>query len=106
MQNAPREHSAILLTSTKLPPVFKTFVLSTFEWPLKTGLIVRRMLKFCVKQDIITLHGANNNGADQTAHMHRLVCAFIVGIKQSQVLSHCFLSVLLLYVPINSYGHG
>ena len=34
------EHSAILLTCIKLPFVFKTFVLSIFEWPLKTGLTV------------------------------------------------------------------
>ena len=34
MQNALMEHSALLLTCTKLPPVFKTFVLSIFEWPL------------------------------------------------------------------------
>ena len=40
MQNAPREHSAILLTFIKLPFVFKTFVLSIFEWPLKTGFTV------------------------------------------------------------------
>ena len=37
LQNAPREHSAILLTYIKLPFAFKTFVLSIFEWPLKTG---------------------------------------------------------------------
>ena len=35
MQNA-----AILLTCIKLPSVFKTFVLSIFEWPLKTGFTV------------------------------------------------------------------
>ena len=34
LQNAP------LLTCIKLPPVFMTFILSTFEWPLKTGLTV------------------------------------------------------------------
>ena len=38
--NAPREHSAILLAFFKLPFVFKTFVFSMFEWPLKTGFIV------------------------------------------------------------------
>ena len=38
--NAPREHSAILLTFIKLPFVFKTFILSVFEWLLKTGLPV------------------------------------------------------------------
>ena len=40
MQNAPVEHSAILSTCTKLPPVFKTFVLSIFEWQFKTGFTV------------------------------------------------------------------
>ena len=40
MQNAPREHSAILSTFIKLPFVFKTFDLSIFEWPLKTGFTV------------------------------------------------------------------
>ena len=34
------EHSAILSTFIKLPYVFKTFVLSIFEWPLKTGFTV------------------------------------------------------------------
>ena len=40
LQNAPIEHSAILSTFIKLPFVFKTFVLSIFEWPLKTGFTV------------------------------------------------------------------
>ena len=40
MQNAPKEHSAIFLTFIKLPIVFKTFVLSIFEWLLKTGFTV------------------------------------------------------------------
>ena len=35
-----REHSAILSTFIKLPFVIKIFVLSIFEWPLKTGLTV------------------------------------------------------------------
>ena len=38
MQNAP--HSAILLTFIKLSFVIKIFVLSIFEWPLKTGFTV------------------------------------------------------------------
>ena len=40
MLNALVEHSAILLTFIQLPFVIKTLVLSTFEWPLKTGFIV------------------------------------------------------------------
>ena len=34
------EHSAILLTFIKLPFSFKTFGLSIFKWPLKTGFTV------------------------------------------------------------------
>ena len=40
MQNAPREHSAILSTFIKLPFVCKAFGLSSSEWPLKTGFTV------------------------------------------------------------------
>ena len=39
-----REHSAIFSTFTKLPFVFKTFVLSIFEWPLKAGFTVLHSL--------------------------------------------------------------
>ena len=46
LQNAPREHSAILLTFIKLPFVFKTFVLSIFKWPLKTGFTVETPVIF------------------------------------------------------------
>ena len=35
------EHSAILSTFIKLPFVIKTFVLSIFDWPFKTGLTVQ-----------------------------------------------------------------
>ena len=34
------EHSAILSTFIKLPFSIKTFVLSIFKWPLKTGFTV------------------------------------------------------------------
>ena len=34
------EHSAILTAFVKQPLVIKIFVLSIFEWPLKTGLTV------------------------------------------------------------------
>ena len=41
-QKNPRvtSHSAILLTSIKLPFAIKIFVLSIFEWLLKTGFTV------------------------------------------------------------------
>ena len=38
---APMEHSAVLLTCIKLPHGLKTFVLSIFKWPLKTGFTVQ-----------------------------------------------------------------
>ena len=44
MQNALFEHSEILSTFIKLPFVFKTFVLSIFERPLKTGFTVLLIL--------------------------------------------------------------
>ena len=44
MQNAQREHSAILSTFIKLPFVVSTFVLSIFESPLKTGFTVQAKL--------------------------------------------------------------
>ena len=44
LQNAPREHSAKLSTFIKLPFVFKSFVLSIFEWPLETGFTVYRIM--------------------------------------------------------------
>ena len=40
LQNAQVEHSAILSSFIKLPFAFKTFVMSIFEWPLKTGFTV------------------------------------------------------------------
>ena len=40
LQNAPMEHSAVLLTCIWLLNGFQTFVLSIFEWPLKTGFTV------------------------------------------------------------------
>ena len=39
------EHSAILSTFIKLPFVIKIFVLSIFEWPLKTGFTVHNSFK-------------------------------------------------------------
>ena len=43
-----------LLTCIKLPSVFKTFVLSIFEWPLKTGLTVCKERKAQTKNRSLT----------------------------------------------------
>ena len=52
------EHSAILSTFIKLPFAIKTFVLSIFEWPLKTGLTlhVDIILVGVMEQEIHTYH--------------------------------------------------
>ena len=42
------EHFAILLTCIKLPHGFKTFVLSIFDWRLKTGFTVFNNVATCV----------------------------------------------------------
>ena len=44
-----RMHSAILSTCIELPHGFKTFVLSIFEWPLKTGytVVTSFLLSWC-----------------------------------------------------------
>ena len=41
------EHSAIVLTFIKVPFVIKTFVLSIFEWPFKTGFTVQGVFLPC-----------------------------------------------------------
>ena len=41
---SPLDHSATLLTGIKRLSVFKTFVLSIFEWPLKTGFTVYELI--------------------------------------------------------------
>ena len=37
------EHSVILSTFIKLPFAIKIFILSIFEWPLKTGFAVKQV---------------------------------------------------------------
>ena len=49
----PLEHSAILWTFIKLPFVIKSFVLSVFEWPLKTGFTV--LSTFIILQVVIKI---------------------------------------------------
>ena len=51
-----REHSAILSTFINLPVIIKTFVLTSFKWPLKTG--------FTISQELLTLLELNNESDD------------------------------------------
>ena len=81
MQNAQREHSAILSTCIKLPFVIKIFVLSIFERLFYTGFTVSS------KFGCYTFQIANNVGADQTTWMHRLICAFVC-TQQNQIKNY------------------
>ena len=47
----PLEHSAILSTFIKLPFVIKIFVLSIFEWRLKTGFNVVKLF-VCASRNV------------------------------------------------------
>ena len=49
-------HSAILSTFIKLTLVIKIFVLSIFEWPLKTGFTV-----YLAENTNLLVHGRNNH---------------------------------------------
>ena len=55
------EHSAILSTFIKLQFVIKIFVLSIFEWPLKTGftvavyLFILNLMDFLMHIDTISI---------------------------------------------------
>ena len=77
MQNAPREHSAILLTFIKLPFVLKTFILSIFEWPLKTGFTVDLLGIIYKSLDLSELTGiscfSNYHVLEHNKHFYRAV---------------------------------
>ena len=59
MQNAQREHSAILSTFIKLPSVIKMFVVSIFEWPLRTGFTVTTCIPVTLAQNFMISHSLN-----------------------------------------------
>ena len=68
------EHSAVLLTCIKVPHGFKTFVLSVFEWPLKTGFNV-----LCWNR-IYQLEGSMINFWDVLVLLDFLIHIYIYGI--------------------------
>ena len=55
------EHSAILLTFIKLPFVIKIFVLSIFEWPLKTDFTVLKIAVFLQGEERGRVNGGETN---------------------------------------------
>ena len=75
-----REHSALLSAFIKLLFIFKTFVLSIFEWPLKTGFTC------FFEQDhqiLVYITFSNNKGSGQSAQkLCRLNRAFAAHIHK------------------------
>ena len=51
----------------------------------------------CRKQRYYTIQGANNKGADQTARMRRLICAFVVRIWHKTHFRMTWLILSLIY---------
>ena len=64
--NALLEHSAILSTFIRLPFAFKTFVLSIFEWPLKTGFTV--LMYFLNSAGTDEMHSFASHLINEPAH--------------------------------------
>ena len=66
--------AAILSTFIKPPFAIKIFVLSIFEWPLKTGFTayIFKGVNTCIKDP------------DKTARMRRLICAVSMHIHQNR----------------------
>ena len=64
------EHSAILLTCIELPHGFKTFVLSIFEWPLKTGFTVCVIPECLLRQ---TLYSEDTDEMQHNAAFHQVL---------------------------------
>ena len=76
----PLEHSAILLTFIKLPFAFKIFVLSIFEWLLKTGFTI-----------FISINGATI--IDLSQHMrfwYNIALSSNEGFHDKIILEHIF----------------
>ena len=56
------------------------------NWPAQLQRLAR-VLKFGYSKRYYTIQEVNNKGADQTARMRRLICAFVVRMWHIQVFS-------------------
>ena len=66
--------------------------------PVKTQiklLSYKMLLESWNFENLQFIYAANNKGADQTAQMRRLICTFVVRIRQKQVFSWCGSCLLL-----------
>ena len=72
-----QEHSAILSTFIELPFVIKTFVLSIFEWLLKTGFTVGSGQNLCLQLYYIAAHAHIKNDlciCDKSHKLAQFIC--------------------------------
>ena len=76
-----QEHSAILLTFINLPFVIKIFVLSIFEWPLKTGFTVYGNLQVGVLECKLLFRFRKMKTFDESAKSKKTVSSMIENKK-------------------------
>ena len=73
-----REHSAILLTSIKLPFVIKIFALSIFEWPIYTNYTVPKSHVLAHADDLSPFYtsseGSGESAPANTARVYNHRC--------------------------------
>ena len=96
LQNAPREHYAILSTFIKLPFVFKSFLLSIFEWPIK----VRKRAKIRNRYNQAPHLTQDTNGKVFT------VFAYVCGLFHLQTMRSLSGDICCcLFYPLASFEH-
>ena len=96
-------HSAILSTFIRLPFVIKTFVLSIFEWPLKTGFAVT--LLFNARSGIESELLADLNLEYKMRYACFIFVPFLYGVilwfKEGQTLGTNYIyCVCILYIGL------
>ena len=87
------EHSAILSTFIKLPFVIKLFVLSIFEWLLKTGLlhikVVNKVL-LLYRDGVIKLWAPVDTTDSKGREEAPMTCVFTMKAHQKAVTCGCW----------------
>ena len=87
------EHSAILPTFIKLPFVFKSFALSIFEWPFKTGFTVHVL---CMKKlSFISRNLRKENCFDLADGISPIKMDYSVYQQAKYFFFHFFCNILL-----------
>ena len=86
-----REHSAILMTFIKLPFVIKIFVLSIFEWLLKTDLTGYKSCFIILYRDgVIKLWAPADTTDSKGKDEAPMTCVFTMKAHQKAVTCGCW----------------